>query len=149
MNTMVKGMIAGLAATAVISLLMLMKTAMGLMPELNVISMLSSMMNSSAAMGWMAHFVIGTVAFGGLFALIESKLPGGALWLKGVIFGIGAWVLMMLAVMPMAGAGVFGMTLGIGAPLMTLMLHAIYGAVLGGVYAALQPMGHTLQHAHR
>ena len=55
---------------------------------------------------------------------------------------------MMLAVMPMAGAGFFGMNLGMVAPIMTLVLHVIYGAVLGGVYAALQSRKHGHQNAH-
>ncbi len=138
MDKIVKGMIAGFAATVVLSLLMMMKSAMGLMPGLDVIAMLSGMMGSGLAMGWVAHFMIGVVVWGGLFALLSPNIPGGSLWLKGVIFGTGAWLLMMVAVMPMAGAGIFGMKFGMVASVMTLMLHVIYGAVLGGVYAALQ-----------
>ncbi len=37
----------------------------------------------------------------------------------------------------MAGAGIFGMNLGMMAPIMTMMLHAVFGAVLGGVFAKL------------
>lgn len=44
---------------------------------------------------------------------------------------------MMVAIMPMAGAGMFGMALGMMAPVMTLMLHLIYGAVLGHTYNRL------------
>lgn len=138
MDKIGKGIIAGFVATAVLSMLMLVKSAMGLMPQLDMISMLSGMMGSGPAMGWIAHFMIGAVIWGGLFALLEPNLPGGSLWVRGVLFGIGAWVLMMFGVMPMAGAGFFGMNLGMAAPIMTLMLHVIYGAVLGGVYAALQ-----------
>jgi hypothetical protein len=36
--------------------------------------------------------------------------------------------------MPMAGAGLFGVQLGLMAPVATLMLHWFYGAVLGGAY---------------
>lgn len=147
-NNIGKGMIAGFAATAVLSMLMLIKSAMGLMPKLDIISMLSGMMGSSLAMGWIAHIMIGTVIWGGLFALLEAKISGRSLWLRGVIFGVGAWLLMMLSIMPMAGAGVFGVNLGMVAPVMTLMLHVIYGAVLGGVYAALQSREHGLQYAH-
>ena len=147
MNNIVKGVIAGFVATVVLSLLMMMKSAMGLMPELDVISMLSAMMGTGLAIGWIAHFMIGAVIWGGLFALLASRLPGGSLWLQGVIFGVGAWVLMMVAIMPMAGAGFFGMKFGMVAPVMTLVLHVIYGAVLGGVYAALQSRGQGLQHA--
>ena len=51
------------------------------------------------------------------------------------MFSVLAWLLMMLIPMPMAGAGFFGITLGIyGAPVMTLILHLIWGAVLGYTY---------------
>ena len=55
-------MAAGFVATVVLSALMLIKSAMGLMPELNVIKMLSSMLDGGApAVGWVAHFFIGTM----------------------------------------------------------------------------------------
>ncbi len=148
MNNILQGIIAGLAATVVLSLLMVVKSMMGLMPELNVIAMLSGMMGSSLAIGWIAHFMIGTVVWGILFAVFAASLPGNSLWLKGILFGVIAWLGMMIAIMPMAGAGLFGMNLGMAAPIMTLVLHVIYGAVLGGVYAALPNPGseaiHTL-----
>jgi hypothetical protein len=40
----------------------------------------------------------------------------------------------MVAIMPMVGAGLFGLALGVMAPVMTLVLHLIFGAVLGWVY---------------
>lgn len=146
-----KGMIAGFIATVVLSALMIMKSTMGLMPELNVIAMLSKMMGTaSPATGWVAHFFIGTVIWGGLFAWLDPRLPGGNHWLKGVVFGVGAWILMMIAVMPIAGAGLFGAHLGMMAPVMTLVLHVIFGAVLGAVYGAEHPAStHQLQHEPR
>ncbi len=44
---------------------------------------------------------------------------------------------MMVLIMPMADAGMFGLELGIMAPIMTLMLHMIFGAVMGAVYQKL------------
>jgi len=148
MHNVKEGVRAGLVATAVLSMLMVMKSAMGLMPTLDLISMLSGLMGCGPVRGWIADFTIGAFILGGIFALLEPNLPGGKLWLKGVLFGVGAWLAMMLAVMPMAGAGFFGMNLGMVAPVMTLVLHVIYGAVLGGVYAALQSRGRGHQHAH-
>ncbi len=142
-----KGMVAGFVATLVLSALMVMKSMMGLMPELDVIAMLSKMMGSSLSMGWVAHFVIGTIVWGGLFAWLAPYLTVGSYWLKGVLFGIVAWLMMMIAVMPMAGAGLFGMTFGIMAPIMTLVLHIIFGAVLGVVYAAEHPQVVSQQQA--
>jgi hypothetical protein len=139
-GNIVKGLFAGFVATAVLSGLMVMKTMMGLMPALDVVAMLTHMMGaSSSLLGWAAHFMIGTVLWGGAFALLNSRIPGASQLAKGVVFGLGAWVLMMVMVMPMAGAGFFGMNLGMMAPVMTLMLHLIFGAVLGGVYGAQRP----------
>jgi hypothetical protein len=132
-------MVAGFVATVVLSALMVMKSMMGLMPELDVVAMLSKMMGSSPAMAWIAHFMIGTVVWGGLFAWLDPHLPRNSHVLKGITFGIGAWLLMMIAVMPMAGAGPFGVNFGMMAPGMTMVLHIIFGAVLGGVYGAERP----------
>jgi hypothetical protein len=41
---------------------------------------------------------------------------------------------MMVGPMPMAGEGMFGLKLGMMAPAATLMLHIIWGIVLGLVY---------------
>src|SRR5680860_510217 len=108
-----KGMAAGFAATLVLSALMVMKSMMGLMPELDVIAMISKMMGASLSMSWIAHLMIGTVVWGGLFVWLAPYLPGGSYWFKGVIFGVGVWLMMMIALMPMAGAGLFGMALGL------------------------------------
>lgn len=134
-----KGIAAGFAATIVLSLIMVMKQTMGLMPELNPIHMLSQMMDTqTAAVGWVAHFFIGAVIWGALYAWLDAKLPGPH-WLRGILFATGAWLLMMIVVMPMAGAGVFGLQIGMMAPVATLVLHWIFGAVLGGLYGAWAP----------
>jgi hypothetical protein len=148
MNNIGKGVIAGFVATSIVSILFLMKAAMGLMPDLNIIVMLSGMMGGALIMGWVAHFVIGAVIWGVLFALLHPSVPGGSLWLKGVVFGVAAWLMMMIVVMPMLGGGIFGINFGMVAPAMTLMVHVIFGAVLGGVYATLQNREPTHQHAH-
>lgn len=135
MNTP-KSMLAGLAATLVLSALMVMKAMMGLLPQLDVIAMLSTMMGSTMIVGWAAHFMIGTVIFGIAFAVLHRFLPGTTNLTKGVAFSLGAWM-MMIAVMPMAGAGLFGLNLGIMAPVMTLILLVIYGVVLGFTFGKL------------
>ena len=140
----IRSMMAGFAATVVLSLLMLMKGAMGLMPELNPIAMLTDMahakmgMPASPMVGWVAHFMIGTLLWGILFKLLYSKLPGGTALVKGMSFSVLAWLMMMILPMPMAGAGLFGMKLGVMVPMMTLMMHLIWGAVLGFTYGRLQ-----------
>jgi hypothetical protein len=130
-----KGLVAGFIATVVLSALMLLKQRTGLVPQLNPIEMLTKMAGGSPpAVGWVPHFLIGTVLWGSLFPIFDAKVPTGSHWLNGILFGIGAWILMMVLVMPMAGAGLFGMALGIVVPIATFVLHLIYGAVLGGTY---------------
>ena len=149
-----KGIIAGFAATVVLSALMVMKGMMGMMPDLNAIRMLAARPHHAMAtpatplVGWLLHFMIGTLVWGLLFALLFAYLPGRSAAIKGVVFGTGAWLMMMVAVMPMAGAGLFGLHLGMGAPIATLMLHWVYGAVLGAVYGKLVGIQVPTTHAH-
>jgi len=143
MSTTGKSMAAGFVATIVLSILMVTKMKMGVMPELNAIKMMTTMAHGMLGtpavpiIGWIMHFMIGTVVWGVLFALIGKSLPGNGFIVKGLSFGVLAWMLMMVMVMPMAGAGFFGLSLGMMAPVITLILHLVYGAVLGGLYGKL------------
>jgi hypothetical protein len=134
-----KGMVAGFVATLILSALMAMKAMMGVTPELNPIKMIADMLGASPAVGWAMHFMIGTMLWGTLFAWLNPSLPGESHWLRGIVFAVGAWLVMMAAMMPMAGAGFFGSHLGMMAPVMTLMLHIVFGFVLGAVYAFERP----------
>jgi hypothetical protein len=138
MNNIAKGIFAGLIATAVLSALMIMKSMMGIMPQLDIIIMLSKMMGQpeTPMLGWAAHFMIGA-GYGVVFALIGRNLPGGSSTTKGAVLGAIGWLVMMAMIMPMAGAGLFGMAMGLMAPMMTLVLHLVFGAVLGSVHGRL------------
>jgi hypothetical protein len=130
-------MIAGFVATLALGALLLLKGSLDLWPQLNIIRLLSSLGSISTAAAWMDHFIVGTVVWGLLFSIFDgvgSKLPQ---WLRGVIFGIFAWFLMMVLFMPAAGAGLFGTKIGIVAPVVMLGMHLIYGAVLGTAYGLL------------
>ena len=140
MSNILKGVVAGFVATVVLSILMVIKAQMGLLPAMNAIKMLTNMAGADSMMvGWVAHFAIGSIAWGGLFALLYSSLPGNSAIAKAVVLSIGAWLLMMIVVMPMAGAGLFGMNIGMMAPVMTLVLHIIFGIVMGAVYRGEAP----------
>ena len=136
MKKLINGAIAGVAATIILSLMMLIKGKTGVMPELDIISMLAGMMGGALLLGWVMHFMIG-VGYGVAFHLTYDKLPTNSLIIKGVILGVVGWLVMMLMLMPMVGAGLFGMKMGVMAPMMTLVLHAIFGAILGFVYSKL------------
>lgn len=134
-----RGIVAGFVATIVLSALMLMKQAMGMVPQLNPIEMITQMMGVHyPGVGWGAHFFLGTIIWGILYAWLDPSLPGPH-WFRGAIFATGVWLIMVVVMMPMAGAGLFGARMGLMAPVATLVMHWIFGAVLGGVYGALLP----------
>ncbi len=137
------GMMAGLAATFVLSLLELTK---GMLPQLETIRFLENVAIATAHVtglpelpmaGWLWHFIIGVLWWGGLFGFMLPLLPGRRTWIKGAVFGLIAGLLVLLMVMPLAGAGYFGMRLSWLDPLVSMVYHVIYGVVLGAAYGHL------------
>ncbi len=143
MKNVLNGLIAGFAATVVLSVLMVFKSMMGLMPDLNVIAMLSGYMGSGSVMGWFAHIMIGVIGYGLVYSLVFGNWPTGGHGLRGMLLGVAGWLVMMTVLMPVMGAGLFGtaMSSGMMVPLATLVLHVIFGAVLGLSYARLNRSG--------
>jgi len=142
-SKIIKGIIAGFVGTVVLTLLMMMKKKMGVMPGLDPVGMMADMVAQNLGMaknmviGWVMHFGVGSVAWGGAFAVLNDKIPGKSQMSKGVVLGIGAWFLMMIGPMPISGSGLFGMGIGPMAPVMTLVFHLVFGAVLGLTYKKL------------
>jgi len=138
-----KGIMAGFAATLVLTVFMLLKNMMGIMPELDPVHMMADMaaqklgMEPNLVVGWIMHFMIGSVAWGGAFAVFNDIIPVKTQRKKGILLGITAWFMMMIGPMPMGGEGLFGLNIGPMAPVMTFMLHIVYGIVLGTVYTKL------------
>jgi hypothetical protein len=128
------GMVAGLLATVVLSAFMLMKQAMNVMPQMDMIGMISGMMNTSRAMGWVVHFIVGTVLYGGVYGWLFAPLWPQGFWLSGAAIGVVGWLIASLAMMPMAEKGIFGIRMGTMVPVMSLMMHVIFGALLGWIY---------------
>jgi uncharacterized membrane protein YagU involved in acid resistance len=137
MSNSLRGMLAGLVATLVLSGILLLKANMGLWPELNLIRLLVNLGSIQTVAAWMDHFIVGVVVWGLLFAAFDSLWENGAYWLKGLIFGVFAWLMMMVLFMPLAKAGWFGTRIGPSAAIVTLGMHLVYGLVLGVTYGLL------------
>src|SRR5215468_818127 len=137
MSNSMKGMVAGLVATLVLSGLLLLKSTMDLVPELNIIRLLTNLGSITAVQAWMDHFIVGVVVWGLLFGAYDSLASRPAHWLKGIIFGLLTWLVMMLVFMPLAKVGFFGSRIGPMAVVVTLVYHLVYGVVLGTTYGLL------------
>jgi len=138
MGDVSKGVEAGFVATIVISLLMLIQQAAGVAPTFNLITLITAATNMPdyVAISWIVHFVVGVGLWGVGFAAFSPHLPGPH-WLRGLIFGAFAWFLMMVIFLPAAGMPVFANGLGTTIPVISLMLHLVYGAVIGESYHLL------------
>lgn len=141
MHRLSAGLAAAFVATVILSALMILKSQLGLLPDMNVIHLLASRMGGRPISGWMAHVSIGTVFYGLTYALLFSGRRWGNPVLRAMALATLGWLVMMLVLLPMMGAGWFGLNLpsGVKIPVATLMLHLIFGGVLGAVYAKLAP----------
>jgi uncharacterized membrane protein YagU involved in acid resistance len=139
MKKLSNALISAAVATVVLSVLMVMKGAMGLMPDVNVIHMLAAQMKSGPAMGWIAHLMIGVVGYGIAFHILSKAGFVAGDVARGIVLAVVGWLMMMVALMPMMGQGMFGLSMpsGMMVPVATLMLHIIFGWVLGLTYQRL------------
>lgn len=122
MDKLGRGIIAGFLATIVLSAMldpiaMVVRSADLLSPSL----------------GWLLHFLVGTLVWGAGFALVHDVLRGPS-WLRGVIFGAGAWLAVIVAVTLMRGVGLFVIDLGVATPAAMLAVNMVFGAILGVIY---------------
>src|SRR5215213_2321653 len=81
------------------------------------------------------------LAMGLLLALVYARYLeprlSGANWWKGTQFALIPWLLSLIIFLPLMGGGLLGMDIGAGPlPILgNLLLHLVYGAVLGSAYA--------------
>jgi hypothetical protein len=119
------GIVAGFIATLVMSALhepvVLLTAAAGM---------------DAPATGWLFHFFVGTLLWGGLFGIVHDYLFGPS-WLRGITFAAVAWLIVMLGLMPAAGMGLFALDIDIMMPTVIALFHLLYGVLLGVVYGKL------------
>lgn len=138
------GMIAGFAATAVVSLLelgkLLLTQATGALTEIRIFPLILAAiagMRGDYVVGWLIHFAAGTLILGPLFAIVCNKLPTDTMVTKGIAFAVAAFILMSLTVAPMAGLNAFAMAAGFPSFVWLIATHMLFGITLGLVYGRL------------
>ena len=140
-----KAAIAGFCGSAAHTLLMYLKSRIGLLPAFQPYESLQTALGHLVGgqlypiIPWLMSFLNGSTILGPLFGWVYPHLPGNSGAAKGLTFGILGWVVMGLVFFPLLGLGLFAAQLGLGiAPaLFSLVMLLTYSVVLGMVYAAL------------
>lgn len=124
-STIGKGIVAGFVATFVLSVL------------LDPIELFApNFLPASPPVGWVLHFFVGTVVWGIGFSVLHDYLRGSA-WQRGLMFALGAWIVVISGAAVFILAGLLAMDLTPVMIVATLVVHVVYGVVLGLVYGFL------------
>lgn len=127
-----KAVLAGVVATAVMSLIGFYLAPMMGMPKMDFGMMLGTnnpMMAMPYWAGWAIHFMMGII-FALVFVKVVAPMLKGAYLIRGLVFGLVLFLLAQLIVMPLMGNGVFS---GGHMPAImgSLVGHLVFGALLG------------------
>lgn len=125
---------AGVLATIVMSIVMIAGTVSGIspMPKPIPVAIAAKILGMGLpkpaliALGATTHLVYGGV-FGGLLALITFPVTVR----KGLLLGVVLWAGMQVAWLPFLGWGIFGTAVTPKIAGATLLLHLIYGGMVG------------------
>lgn len=130
-----KAIIAGTIGTIAMTLFMKMGNLMGL--QMNVPQMLASMFGGNLIIGWIMHFMIGTVQGIGYEFFFVARIPISNTAMRGAVYGILPWLMAQVVVMPMMMLmngmsyfdGFFSGSIMLASA--SLMAHLVFGLVLG------------------
>jgi uncharacterized protein DUF6789 len=132
-----KGAFAGLIATVPVAVLALLKQILDLIPQLNLIGILTGLTSIPwNGTGWVLLFIVGAVlgmGFASLDSHVSDTTTVGEM-LRGAFYGFLLAVILMIILIPLYGrAGTLGYSLGI------LGTCVVFGAVMGIAYERMKP----------
>ncbi len=90
-NKLVRSILAGVLATAVMTVFMLLAPMMGF-PKMNPADMMSGMLGVSPIVGWIMHFMIGIIFAGVYVYLFNPRVHIHSRAGKGMVYGIVVFV---------------------------------------------------------
>ncbi len=134
------GIWAGFVATVYLSLFMIAKARLGMIPARDRTKAMPEVVATftgarlPSRVGWIGHFVVGSLFLGVAYAVIQPMLPGEP-WVKGLAFGAIVWLAVMIIFMPLSDQGLFGRKIGFFGSVASLVLQLVYGGILGLAFA--------------
>jgi hypothetical protein len=140
--------LAGLVGTAALTLALALGPSLGA-PAVNLPlwdgTFFTLNLTWAVAFGYVVHFTIGVLLALVFQRRLRDRLSGEP-WLRGAVFGLLVWAVLMVVGLPLfdvldplvsngllPSPGFFALGLGPTAPVMLLAAHLIYGAVVGSI----------------
>lgn len=139
MSRVKKGLVAGFAATVVVSILEAINMLAGpwFTPFPSILAYLLGM-DGNLIVGWIAHVLIGTLVLGSLFGVLWPRLPTDLPGTKGIVFAVGTFVVLIGGILMLGSSDrVFGAEDGFMTVAWLLVTNVVFGFVLGTVYGKL------------
>lgn len=141
-----KSIAAGLCGSAAHTGLMALKSWARILPGFEPYSdlqaLLTSLVGSSVhpVIPWVLSYFNGSVVLGFLFGQSYSRLPGRTPLIKGIVFGVGIWVVMGVTFFPVIGQGLFAMGAGLGLKptFFSLLMVLTYSITLSAAYSVFR-----------
>jgi hypothetical protein len=124
-----RAILGGFIGTIVFSLMGKFMAPIMIGQPMDVAALAAQFLGGSYIAGVVAHFVMGSVGLPiGYILTIYRWVPGPAV-VRGIIFGVGAYLFAMIVVIPVLGQGFF-----FGNPpkaIAALVIHIVFGAIVG------------------
>jgi len=122
----------GIAGTIVMTPMMIWIAPILTGFPMDIAALVGDMMGGSYIIGMIVHLMLGVIIFPAVYVyVLYERLPGSPL-VKGLIYGVGLWVVAAVMIMPIAGAGFLMSEIGgMMALVAALMGHLVYGGLLG------------------
>lgn len=130
-NKLVRSIVAGIAGTVVMTIIMKVGGMMG-MPKMDPPGMMANLLGAAMPVGFVIHFLIG-ITWGAVFVyLFNPKVGISNPILKGIVFGLVAFVFAMIGMK----------TMGIsaapeGTPMIKSVMAALVGHMFFGIVVAM------------
>ena len=143
-HVLLAGLWAGIAATAAMTVLMLIAKVAGIspMPKPIPIAIAARLLGTATAppvlmiVGAVSHF-----AYGAIFGVALAAYGRPVTVARGLLLGSLLWLVMQVAWLPFLGWGIFGHVITPRIAGATLVLHLVYGGTLGWLLARTNSAG--------
>jgi hypothetical protein len=132
-NSLFFSVLAGLTATAVMTMITMVGPFMGL-PPMNPAAMLSEMLGLPMVAGWSMHFMIGVIFALTYSFLFNNRVSISNTIVKGSVFGFGVFVFAQIAMAMMSA--LMGPMPALEGSMGLMILGSIMGHIVFGIVVA-------------